>query len=179
MGRKYSRRYRQKFTNYKLNVKGQIKSSLERKRLWKIQKYGEYGRTNYGKIIKFAWLECSNGKRDESKVLLINEEILSNNFYYFHKGEKIVKHSKQLIDLIKSGDIVNGHLVIDKYEDVDEYGNNFWCLIIEDDSLLNRSIREEDIKTILTKEQSEVNCYKVGGEDEQRNKVQRENDTRK
>lgn len=80
--------------------------------------------------------------------------------------EDIVKHSKNLIDLIEIGDIVNGHLVIDKYEDVDEYGNNFWCLIIEDDSLLNRSIREEDIKTILTKEQSEANCYKVGGENE-------------
>lgn len=78
----------------------------------------------------------------------------------------IVKHSKQLIDLTKIGDIVNGHLVIDKYEDVDEYGNDFWCLIIEDDSLLNRSIREEDIKTILTKEQYEANYYKVGGEDE-------------
>lgn len=74
----------------------------------------------------------------------------------------IVKHSKQLIDLTKAGDIVNGHLVIDKYEDVDEYGNDFWYLIIEDDSLLNRSIREEDIKTIQTRESYMANCYKVG-----------------
>lgn len=125
---------------------------------------GEYGRTNYGKIIKFAWLEYSNGKRDESKVLLINEDILSNDFYYFHAGEKIVKHSKNLIDLIECGDYVNGHLVTDKYKDVDEYGNDFWCLIIEDSSFLNRSIREEEIKTILTKEQYLANCYKVGGE---------------
>jgi len=77
----------------------------------------------------------------------------------------IVKHSKQLIDLIGCGDLVNRHLIIDKYEDVDEYGNDFWCLIIEDDSLLNRSIREENIQTILTKEQFEANCYKVGGEE--------------
>lgn len=77
----------------------------------------------------------------------------------------IVKHSKQLIDLIKAGDIVNGHLVIDKYEDVDEYGNDFWYLIIEDDSLLNRSIREEDIKTIQTRESYMANCYKVGGKE--------------
>ena len=124
---------------------------------------GEYGRTNYGKIIKFAWLEHSNGKRDGSKVILINEDILSNDFYYFSLGESIVKHSKQLKDLIEVGDIVNRHLVIDKYEDTDEYGNDFWCLIIEDDSLLNRSIREEDIQTILTKEQYMANCYKVGG----------------
>lgn len=75
----------------------------------------------------------------------------------------IVNHSKQLIDLIGCGDIVNRHLIIDKYEDVDEYGNDFWCLIIEDDSLLNRSIREENIQTILTKEIYMANCYKVGG----------------
>lgn len=80
--------------------------------------------------------------------------------------DKVVNHSKQLIDLIKSGDIVNRHLVIDKYEDVDEYGNDFWCLIIEDDSLLNRSIREENIQTIETKESYMANCYKVGEEDE-------------
>ena len=77
----------------------------------------------------------------------------------------IVNHSKQLIDLIGCGDIVNRHFIIDKYEDVDEYGNDFWCLIIEDDSLLNRSIREENIQTILTKEIYMANCYKVGGEE--------------
>ena len=38
--------------------------------------------------------------------------------------------------------------------------------LIEDDSLLNRSIREENIQTILTKESYMANCYKVGGEDE-------------
>lgn len=62
---------------------------------------GEYGRTNYGKIIKFAWIGNSKGKREESKVILINEDTLSNDFYYFSIGESIVKHSKQLIDLIE------------------------------------------------------------------------------
>lgn len=122
---------------------------------------GEYVRTKNGiidKVERFSigcclW-HCENG-------MCIDE----CNCIGTHL-EDIVKHSKNLIDLIEIGDIVNGHLVIDKYEDVDEYGNNFWCLIIEDDSLLNRSIREEDIKTILTKEQSEANCYKVGGENE-------------
>ena len=56
-------------------------------------------------------------------------------------------------------------MVVDKYKDVNEYGNDFWCLVIEDDSLLIRSIREENIQTILTKEQFEDNGYKVvGGE---------------
>lgn len=101
-------------------------------------------------------------------IRLVNESVYVNmnnkyNLSVCFQINNIVKHSKQLIDLTKIGDIVNGHLVIDKYEDVDEYGNDFWCLIIEDDSLLNRSIREEDIKTILTKESYMANCYKVGG----------------
>lgn len=102
---------------------------------------------------------------------IVNETIHVNmnnkyNLPVSFQIDKIVNHSKQLIDLIGCGDIVNRHLIIDKYEDVDEYGNDFWCLIIEDDSLLNRSIREENIQTIETKESYMANCYKVGGEDE-------------
>lgn len=102
---------------------------------------------------------------------IVNETIYVNmnnkyNFPVSFQIDKIVKHSKQRIDLIGCGDIVNRHLIIDKYEDVDEYGNDFWCLIIEDDSLLNRSIREENIQTIETKESYMANCYKVGGGDE-------------
>lgn len=101
---------------------------------------------------------------------IVNETIYVNmnnkyNLPVSFQIDKVVNHSKQLIDLIKSGDIVNRYLVIDKYEDVDEYGNDFWCLIIEDDSLLNRSIREENIQTIETKESYMANCYKVGGKE--------------
>lgn len=114
---------------------------------------GEYMRFNNGEI---------------GKVIDIKEN--PSRIVYSEYGEiglisDIVKHSKQLIDLIGCGDIVNRHLIIDKYEDVDEYGNDFWCLIIEDDSLLNKTIREEDIQTILTKESYMANCYKVGGEE--------------
>ena len=122
------------------------------------------------KIEVNEYVRFNNG--EIGKVIDIKEN--PSRIVYSEYGEiglisDIVKHSKQLIDLTKIGDIVNGHLVIDKYEDVDEYGNDFWCLIIEDDSLLNRSIREEDIKTILTKESYMDNCYKVGGEDETSN----------
>lgn len=119
----------------------------------------EYVRTNKGNI----------GKVVEIRLGFNKDTQLYQNVYMLDNGlwtilEYIVKHSKQLIDLIGCGDIVNRHFIIDKYEDVDEYGNDFWCLIIEDDSLLNRSIREENIQTILTKEQFEANYYKVGGE---------------
>jgi hypothetical protein len=94
-------------------------------------------------------------------------DFISGMYHQVISKHSIVKHSKQLIDLIEVGDIVNRHLIIDKYEDVDEYGNDFWCLIIEDDSLLNRSVREENIKTILTRESYMANCYKVGGEEDE------------
>lgn len=134
---------------------------------------GEYGRTNFGKMIKFAWLESLEGKRYENKVLLINEDMLNNDFYYFHKGEKIVKHSKQLIDLIEVGDIVNKELVIG----IIDITNNKEEIIGKKLITQYRSaqftgldikhyIYANDIKTILTKEQFEANCYKVGGEDE-------------
>lgn len=55
---------------------------------------GEYGRTNFGKIIKFAWLEDSEGETIKNKVILINRNKVSNDFYYFHGEENIVKHSK-------------------------------------------------------------------------------------
>lgn len=63
----------------------------------------------------------------------------------------IVKHSKQLVDLIEEGDYVNGELITDKWDTrVSSIRSNF---------------SEEDIETILTKEQFEQNSYKVGGED--------------
>ena len=118
-------------------------------------------------MIKFAWLESLEGKRYENKVLLINEDMLNNDFYYFHKGEKIVKHSKQLIDLIEVGDYVNGREVkhIGMFEGFPDYPK----LIFVDETHLipDDTCENEDIKTILTKEQFETNCYKVGGENEQ------------
>ena len=76
--------------------------------------------------------------------------------------EDIVKHSKQLIALIDVGDFVNGMEVLDIH-----IPRDIWEPIeIRADSRYTNFILAEDIKTILTKEQFEANCYKVGGEDE-------------
>lgn len=66
-------------------------------------KVGNYGRTNLGKIIKFAWLDDANGKRYENKVILIDLMMAGNirPFYYFEEGEYISKHSSKLIDIIE------------------------------------------------------------------------------
>ena len=125
-------------------------------------KVGEYVRTTNKGIRQIAMID--NHKTVNKYLYYIGEDFEGKSYAYI-KTTEILKHSFNLIDLIEVGDIVNRHLIIDKHEDTDEYGNDFWCLIIEDDSLLNRSIREENIQTILTKEQFEDNCYKVvGGE---------------
>lgn len=72
----------------------------------------------------------------------------------------IVKHSKQLIDLIEVGDIVEIRTGLH---------SSFKYFVENEDNLL---LLEEKVKqfwtieTILTKESYMVKCYKVGGEDE-------------
>lgn len=102
---------------------------------------------------------------------IVNETIYVNmnnkyNLPVSFQIDKIVKHSKQLIDLIEKDDYVNGYKVINvineepcpsgKCVDIDSSKDSSEC-----------TLWEEDIKTILTKEQFEANCYKVGGEDEE------------
>lgn len=113
---------------------------------------GEYGRTNKGKIFIFAWLENSDGKRYTNKVLLGNGKIFENKFYYFDYGEEIVKHSKDIIDLVEAGDYVNGKLIhkIDK-------GPNY-CYLYYGNC---KTFVDYQIKTIVTKEQMASIEYKV------------------
>ena len=78
----------------------------------------------------------------------------------------IVKHSKQLIDLIEVGDYVNGRKVkhIAMFEGFPDYPK---LMFVDETHLIPDDTCENDeIQTILTKEQFEANCYKVGGEDE-------------
>lgn len=121
---------------------------------------GKYGRTNKGKIFIFAWLQNSDGKRYTNKVLLGNGKIIENKFYYFDNGEKIVKHSKNLIDLIEEGDVleIEDEGCEEKYECLK--GNEGLSVYI---SIYDcyRKIEDLKIKKILTKEQYEENSYKV------------------
>lgn len=94
------------------------------------------------------------GRDDDNNILLDTQQILTKS------EEKIVKHSKQLIDLVEVGDIVNEMEVLDIYKPRD-----LWEPIeIRVDSRYTNFILAEDIKTILTKESYMANCYKVGGE---------------
>lgn len=102
---------------------------------------GEYVRTEEGEIHKVIKIIEDDGDWDYY--------CCENNAGYF--AMDIAKHSKQLIDLIEEGDYVNGELITDKWDTrVSSIRSNF---------------SEEDIKTILTKENYMANCYKVGGEE--------------
>lgn len=101
------------------------------------------------------------------KVIGINEDSIhvKMNFElpFSFKKENIANHSKQLIDLIEVGDIVKDKY--NKYEVAFVKDDKIYCNDYNlDDSLI--TLREQDIKVILTKEQFEANCHKVGGEDE-------------
>lgn len=98
------------------------------------------------------------------KVIGINEDSIhvKMNFElpFSFKKENIANHSKQLIDLIEVGDIVNEMeiLHIEDNKLYIEWNNEF--------DEFTGFLKNKDIKTILTKEQYLANCYKVGGEDE-------------
>lgn len=104
----------------------------------------EYVRTDKGYIFKVD---------EEKKNLQIA------NFLDVEYG-KMIKHSKQLIDLIEVGDVLEIRTGL---------YSSFKYFVENEDNLL---LLEEQVKqfwnieTILTKEQFEANCYKVGGEDE-------------
>ena len=112
----------------------------------------EYVRTKDGiidKVIIEYDGKCNNSNCDEKHI--------SCKYNYYNEKD-IVKHSKQLIDLIETGDYVNGHLVEEVR--ISCFSSSIFVHEYEIE------LHENDIKTILTKEQMKANCYKVGGEDE-------------
>ena len=102
---------------------------------------GMYVRTKGGfidKIISF-------------KSTISNDYVELEDEYYANKKD-ILKASNNIIDLIEVGDYVNGELV--EYIEVDSYkdyviNNGYWC-------------NQENIKSIVTKEQFSQMEYKVG-----------------
>ena len=70
-----------------------------------------------------------------------------------------IKHSKNIIDLIEVGDYVNGYKIIAKSDDG-------YIEILTEDIEQGELLEEQDIKTILTKELYQANCYTVERKEE-------------
>lgn len=107
---------------------------------------GEYVRTKNRKIRKV---------KDTVAQYYITDRLNITDNNQFVK-EDIVKHSKNIIDLIEVGDIVNNGYIyeIGNTEDGHKWVHNLNGLLLF----------EEDIETILTHKQYNANCYKVKGE---------------
>lgn len=105
---------------------------------------GDFVRTKKGKIDK-----------------VINDNYYISEYIECEKGivdkENIVNHSKNIIDLIEVGDFVNENEVIDKYL----FDGEIPVLETTGDETNAKCMCEGDIKTILTHEQYERNCYKI------------------
>lgn len=117
---------------------------------------GEFVRTECG-IAKVKDISIKNEVYDLDKdIMFIHEENWQNTC----TKSQIIKHSKNLIDLIEVGDYVNGHRVIyvcneepcpsGKYVDIDCDRPSEYC-----------TLWETEIGSIVTHEQFESMKYKV------------------
>lgn len=111
-------------------------------------KVGEYVRTPYNKIEKVIKITKENGWT----CVTTNKDAYELQWLKNNK----VKHSKNIIDLIEVGDIVNNGYIyeVGKTKDGHKWVHNLNGLLLF----------ENDIATILTHEQYNKNCFKVKGE---------------
>ena len=117
---------------------------------------GMYVRTKYGYLARITEADDRHIYCDNAITKNWGEEF---NILYSDAFGEIVKASHNIIDLIEVGDYVNGKLVA-KNEEVFTTDNIYIgrYLYEEDKSLIGG---EEDIKTVVTKEQFEAMQYKV------------------
>ena len=126
-------------------------------------KDGEYIRTKNGIIAKVdAIYEYGKRKKYKRYFTKKNEEfnegtLIKEHLIYDTRQKYILKHSKDITDLIEKDDFVNGCRV---YE-VEERGITVYQKV-GDLSIDYNWIIKDEIQTILTHEQYENNCYRIG-----------------
>lgn len=128
-------------------------------------KENDYVRTDLGEIAKVTSVAKETLQDIVGNVEGINESIGFCNTEPYVRGN-IVKHSKDITDLIEVGDVIE--INKEKYEviydeSLDKLGvlmPNRNCLEIRHSALEHIFEKYENI-TILTKEQYMQNCYKI------------------
>lgn len=112
-------------------------------------KKDDYARLNTGEIVKVIGIM----ENELNKKAIYYDNVYGDWF----DAIAVENFSENIIDLIEVGDYVNGYEVTDKYlfageiPVIETEGNDTNC----------KCLCEKDIKTILTHEQYEANCYTV------------------
>ena len=102
---------------------------------------GEYIRTDRGTIDKL----------NDKNIMMYQVAIMGF-------GEKPIKASNNIIDLIEVGDYVNGHIV---YSGGKKHFDYILIWDTEKDYYIKAPLKVVDIKSIVTKEQFESMSYKI------------------
>ena len=129
-------------------------------------KVGDYVRTKYG-IFKIRNITKDLGyNKREKRVLELDRNIPEEHYnFQFYKDQTIFKNAKfspNIIDLIEVGDYVNENRVVNIAYLQDKVAE----IYLDTNDLFEQAIyREEDIKSIVTKEQFESMEYKLGGKE--------------
>ena len=119
-------------------------------------KKDDYVRLNTGNIVKVIGIKANT----------VNKRAIYYGFYKqdWFDSAAVENFSDNIIDLIEVGDFVNGYKVISV--DYDVMDDTIECTELDLNSNYQYNfISIRQIKTILTHEQFEANCYKVGGEE--------------
>lgn len=126
-------------------------------------KVGEYIRTKDGVIAKVTYVDVMMIDCDRDVFDLNNLAMMEIPTEYIE--EYIVKHRKQLIDLVEFGDILKIKISeewVEKQDTIKFIVVGQTYTITEIKRCLENGLFK--IIQILTHEQFEANCYKVGGE---------------
>ena len=105
------------------------------------------------------WVRTKEGiidKVDRVVGMIENTVHLENSIWIDIKD--MIKHSKNIIDLIEVGDYVNGMEVCK-----DKVASGKEKLLVRNHIINGMSLEVVKIRTILTHEMYEQNCYKVEG----------------
>lgn len=114
-------------------------------------KIGEYVRTNDGifKVTKIDGL-----------YIYLDKEYFDNQYQMMRDvtfKERTIKHSFNIKELIEEGDIVNESLIVYK----GKVASGKEKLLVGNHIINGMPLEVANIKTILTKEQYERNCYRI------------------
>ena len=110
----------------------------------RVLEVGKFVRTKAGMIAKIISKDNVSGSLHKDEIVFI----LDNGNKLALHSRKVIKASNNIIDLIEVGDYVNGFPVIHKENDILKCG-----LLVQ--------FKENEIKSILMKEQFESLEYKV------------------